>query len=190
MKLQTTSSQTAGPYVHLGLTDTGSVACLADPEAKGERINLRCRVLDGDNLPVADAIVEIWQADSTGKYPHPEDAQAASSDPAVRNFGRLPLGPDGSCTFQTIKPGCVPGPGTIKQAPHILLSIFARGLLKRLVTRIYFAGDANNALDPVLAMVPEKRRDTLLARCVEPNSQLWQFDIRLCCEEETVFFDV
>jgi protocatechuate 3,4-dioxygenase alpha subunit len=166
------------------------VACLADPAAKGERINLRCRVVDGDNLPVTDAIIEIWQADSTGKYPQTEDSQEAGSDPAVRNFGRLALGEDGSCIFQTIKPGCVPGPGRSTQAPHILLSIFARGLLKRLVTRIYFAGDSSNASDPVLAMVPEKRRDTLLARCVEPNSQLWRFDIRLCCEEETVFFDV
>jgi protocatechuate 3,4-dioxygenase alpha subunit len=190
MKLQATSSQTAGPFVHLGTTDKHAVGCMAGEGARGERIDLRCFVADGDGSPVTDAVLEIWQADASGKYAHPEDPQHKSADPQFRGSGRLALDDQGSCKFHTIKPGQVPAPDGSLQAPHINVSIFARGLLKRLVTRIYFAGDPANASDPVLALVPSNRRETLLAKAEPTTAGGWRFDIRLCCESETVFFDV
>jgi protocatechuate 3,4-dioxygenase, alpha subunit len=190
MTLQGTSSQTAGPFVHLGTTDKHAVGCLVRDGARGERVDLRCFVWDGDGSPVTDAVIEIWQADASGKYPHPEDPQHRDADPEFASFGRLALDHEGSCTFHTIKPGRVAGPDGRLQAPHINVSIFARGLLKRLVTRIYFAGDPNNASDPVLALVPENRRETLLAKADPATGCVWRLDIRLCCESETVFFDM
>jgi protocatechuate 3,4-dioxygenase alpha subunit len=190
MKVPATASQTAGPYVHLGLTEQDSVACLAGKDAQGERIRIRCSILDGDGQPVRDAVIELWQANSSGKYRHPEDLQDKPTDSAFLGFGRLAVGEDGTCTFETIKPGCVAGPGTSLQAPHINVSIFARGLLKQLVTRIYFAGDPNNDKDPVLEIVPEARRHTLLAQPTPSRPTHWEFAIQLCSENETVFFDV
>lgn len=190
MKLSATASQTAGPYVHLGLTDHASVARLAGDAAKGERVQLRCRIFDGDGRPVPDAVIEIWQANSFGKYAHPEDTQEKPADPAVSGFGRLPVGENGSCTFETIKPGSVAGPGATVQAPHINLAIFSRGLLKHLATRAYFDGDPGNANDPVLALVPEQRRATLMAHSDPSGQGRWYFEIRLRGNGETVFFDV
>jgi protocatechuate 3,4-dioxygenase alpha subunit len=185
-----TPSQTVGPYFHLGCTRTHSVSCLAAPEAKGERIWLHCRVLDGDGLPVNDAMLELWQANSEGKYQHPEDTQDKPADSHCRGFGRLATKEDGTCIFETVKPGCVAGPGDSVQAPHINVSLFARGVLKRLPTRIYFQGSAANAGDPVLALVPENRRDTLMARRDARVAGHWIFEFRLCGENETVFFDI
>ena len=107
-----------------------------------------------------------------------------------RGFGRLATAEDGSCTFETIKPGRVPGPGDTLQAPHINVSVFARGLLKRLSTRVYFAGESANAEDPILALVPEIRRATLLAQPDPDRVGGWIFEIRMRGENETVFFDV
>jgi protocatechuate 3,4-dioxygenase, alpha subunit len=190
MNLHTTSSQTAGPYVHLGLTDKHAVAHLAGERTQGERIDVTLFVWDGDGAPVADAIIEVWQADSHGRYAHPEDPQHMTADPQFRSFGRVAVDDKGSCTFHTIKPGRVPGPNGVSQAPHISVSVFARGLLKRLATRIYFADDRNNGSDPVLALVPGNRRETLMAKEVPGLPGSWRFDIRLCCDNETVFFDV
>lgn len=190
MKLHGTSSQTAGPFVHLGTTDKHAVGCLADEGSRGERINLKCFAWDGDGKPVTDAVIEIWQADASGKYAHPEDPQHQDADPKFRGFGRLALDDRGSCTFRTILPGQVPGPNETLQAPHINVSFFARGLLKRLVTRIYFAGNPHNASDPVLGLIPENRRETLLATTDPDEGGTWQFNIRLCCESETVFLEV
>jgi protocatechuate 3,4-dioxygenase, alpha subunit len=187
-KLSATASQTAGPFVHLGLTDHGSVARLASEEYEGEHIRLRCRMFDGDGMPVTDAIIEIWQADSAGNYAQTHEARTKSS--RFRGFGRLALAEDGSCLFETIKPGCVAGPASTRQAPHINVSIFARGLLKRLATRIYFENERNNDKDPVLGLVPPDRRRTLMARQNSGHPNEWEFVIRLCCENETVFFDV
>lgn len=189
MRLVPTASQTAGPFVHLGLTLNGSVACLAGTGVQGEPVRLRCRLTDGDGAPVPDAVIEIWQANSLGKYQHPEDTQPKPDDPDCFGFGRLAVSEDGTCTFDTIKPGRVPGPGDATQAPHLNLSIFARGLLKQLVTRVYFADDPANSEDPVLALVPSERRDTLLAR-QEAGSEDWRIEIRLSGDKETVFFDV
>src|ERR1022692_1981924 len=185
-----TPSQTAGPYLHLGLTADRSVGCLANAEAKGERIWLTCRIFDGDGAPVNDAMIEIWQANADGKYHHSEDAQQKAIDPAFCGFGRLATGADGSCVFETVKPGRVPGEGSALQAPHLNISLFARGLLKRLATRLYFAGDPANQEDAVLALVPQERRATLMARPDPARSGGWSFDIHLQGEGETVFFDI
>jgi protocatechuate 3,4-dioxygenase, alpha subunit len=182
-----TPSQTVGPYLHLGLTDKHSVPCLAGAEAQGERLWLTVRVLDGEGVPVPDAMIELWQADRDGNYPH---SSSASGDTAFYGFGRLATADDGSCTFETIKPGRVAGPNDTLQAPHINVSVLGRGLLKRLSTRLYFSREAANAEDPVMALVPKSRRATLLAQ-PDPNRIAgWIFEIRLRGENETVFFDV
>ncbi len=182
-----TPSQTAGPFFHLGLTDTRSVGCVAGEGAKGERVWLTFRVFDGDGLPVPDAMIELWQADSDGNYPHHGSSRQGRT---FCGFGRLATAEDGSCTFETIRPGRVPGPGDTLQAPHINVSVFARGLLKRLSTRAYFAGDPAHSEDPVLALVPENRRATLLAQPDPSRAGGWRLEIRLRGESETVFFDV
>jgi protocatechuate 3,4-dioxygenase, alpha subunit len=191
MNLLPTPSQTAGPYFHLGLTRKRSVSNVAGAKAKGERLRILLRVLDGNNQPVPDAMIEIWQANAEGKYRHPDDPQDKSQDPEFLGFGRLETDQNGICIFETIKPGCVPAnDDATMQAPHLNVSIFGRGILKRLSTRVYFSGDLANDIDPILALVPDERRYTLLAR---PDSQRhgdWLFDVHLSGEDETVFFDV
>ena len=183
-----TASQTAGPFFHLGCTERASVGNLIKPETQGERISLTCRVFDGDGVEVSDAMIEIWQANAAGKYNHPDDPQAKAIDPAFQGFGRLATDENGSCTFKTIKPGRVQGNNGTLQAAHINHSVFARGVLKRMATRIYFAGDPAIASDPVLALLPADRRGTVLAQ--EKQSGEWAFGIYLCGPNETVFFDV
>jgi protocatechuate 3,4-dioxygenase alpha subunit len=184
-----TPSQTVGPFFNFCLTaERNCVSKIAGPGAKGERVHLICRVLDGDGLPLDDAMIEIWQADASGKYNHPDDTRAGTADPACHGFGRMGTGPDGSCDFETIKPGRVPGPHNSLQAPHLNLAVFGRGLLKQLYTRVYFSGDPGNQEDPVLNLVPEDRRQTLMARLSSDGT--WRFDIHLQGECETVFFDV
>ena len=187
MDFTPTPSQTVGPYLHLGLTDARSILRVAGDGAKGERVWLTFRVLDGEGVPVPDAMIEVWQADSEGNYAHHD---AAEENAAFRGFGRLATEEDGSCTFETIKPGCVPGPGEATQAPHINVSILGRGILKRLSTRLYFGGEPANATDPVLALVPGNRRATLLARPDPARSDNWILDVHLRGKSETVFFDV
>ena len=184
------ASQTAGPFFHLGCTDHRSVASLVTEKTRGRRIRLICRVLDGAGAPVPDAMIEIWQADAEGNYPHPHDSQRKDSDPFFHGFGRLATDEHGVCVFETIKPGQVPANDGGLQASHINVSVFARGILKRLATRIYFAGDLELQNDPVLALVPSDRRDTLLARADNSRAGEWHFDIHLCGERETVFFDI
>jgi len=188
--LTPTPSQTVGPYLHLGLTDRNSVSCLASNDVQGERMRLSCRVLDGDGIPVPDAMIELWQADSAGNYNHPDDPRRSRGNPAFHGYGRLPTGDDGICIFETIKPGPVPGLNGQMQAPHFNVSVLGRGLLKRLSTRIYFAGEALNSTDQALALVPADRRHTLLAEPESERPNGWRFDVRLCGEGETVFFDV
>jgi protocatechuate 3,4-dioxygenase alpha subunit len=187
MDFTPTPSQTVGPYLHLGLTDARSVSRVAGDGAKGERVWLTFRVLDGEGVPVPDALIEVWQADSEGNYAH---QGSNADDTAFRGFGRLATAEDGSCTFETIKPGCVPGAGEAVQAPHINVSILGRGILKRLSTRLYFGGEPANAADPVLALVPENRRPTLLAKPDLTRSGNWILDVHLRGKSETVFFDV
>lgn len=190
MEFVPTPSQTVGPYLHIGLTRKHARPCIASPQAKGERVWLKCRVLDGDGAPVNDAMIEIWQADSQGKYNHPDDHQSKNSDPEFQGFGRAASSEDGACEFETIKPGRVPGPGNSLQAPHLNVAVYARGILLQLYTRIYFSGDPANQQDPVLATVPEERRGTLLAQPDPDRAGGWRFDFHLAGPNETVFFDV
>jgi protocatechuate 3,4-dioxygenase, alpha subunit len=185
-----TPFQTVGPFFHDGLAWEGGEDLLR-PETLGERIKIQGCVLDGDGRPVPDALIEIWQANAAGRYNHPEDRQEKPLDPAFIGFGRSATGADGSFRFATIRPGRVPGRGNALQAPHIDLSLFARGLLRRLVTRIYFEDCPENGEDPVLALVPDPaRRATLLARRRDGgDGVVYRFDIVLQGEGETVFFD-
>jgi len=185
-----TPSQTVGPYFRIGLTWKHPSPVVAGPQAKGEHVRLKCRVTDGDGAPINDAMLEIWQADADGKYNHLDDPQQKAVDPECRGFGRMGTDEDGRCEFQTVKPGRVPGPNGTQQAPHLNLGVYARGMLKQLFTRIYFAGDPANAEDSVLALVPAERRDTLMAKPDPAEPGTWRFDVRLQGEQETVFFDI
>src|SRR6266566_2672925 len=175
MDLIHTANQPIGPFFHFALTPDNAGACLAGPDAKGERIQLACRILDRDGKPVTNAMVELWQADGAGKYNHPADTQEKAPDPSFRGFGRLASDEHGLCVFHTVRPGRVPGWSGVFQAPHINVSVYTPGLLRRVVTRIYYADEPANDADQVLGMVPEDRRPTLMARRgVEPGE--WTFD--------------
>ena len=187
MSLITTSSQTVGPYLKIGF-DALAIEELAPAGATGERITLTGRLLDGDGKPVNDGVVEIWQANASGKYAHPEDAQDKPLDKAFRGFGRSLTRNDGGFRFSTIKPGAVPGPDGSTQAPHIVVTVFARGMLKHLVTRVYFPDEPANASDPVLKLVPAERRATLVAKRGAGKSTL-EWNIVVQGQDETVFFD-
>lgn len=164
-RLVATSSQTVGPFFHFGLTRRPDGRMIERFQRKGIPITLRISVRDGDGQPVADAMIELWQSGV---------------------FGRMPTAEDGSCEFETIRP--TGGPDG--SAGHINVCLFARGLLRQIHTRIYFAGDAELTGDPVLALVPHDRRGTLMAQPAGALSDTWAFDIRLQGAEETVFFDV
>jgi protocatechuate 3,4-dioxygenase, alpha subunit len=185
-----TPSQTVGPYLRIGLTQKHAVGRIAGSQAQGEAFRLTCRVFDGDGVPVNDAMIEVWQADARGRYHHPEDPLAGDADPHCAGFGRMGTDENGSMTFQSVKPGPVPGVSGHVQAPHLNVLVFSRGLLQHQFTRMYFAGEPANHEDSVLAMVPEERRDTLMAQPDPERSGHWRFDIYLCGERETVFFDV
>jgi protocatechuate 3,4-dioxygenase, alpha subunit len=194
--LKETPSQTAGPYVHIGMTpnfadirgvyasDLGADMNLGN--TPGERIALTGRVIDGDGAPVIDAVIEIWQADSTGTYLKPADVM----DGTFSGWGRFPMNEQGAFTIDTIKPGRVPGPDGKPMAPHISLWLVARGVNIGLQTRLYFEDEADaNAKDWVLNRIPSPtRRKTLIAR--KDGEGRYVLDIRLQGENETVFFDL
>lgn len=190
MKYVPTPSQTVGPYLHIGLTNEHSVTRMAAPEIVGERVRLKCRVMDLENAPVDDAMIEIWQADADGRYNHPDAPHAPPTDSAFRGFGRAATDRAGSCDFETIRPGRVPGPKNTMQAPHLNVAVYARGILLQLYTRIYFLGDPANDADAVLALVPPDRRQTLIAHPDPQQPGSWLFDIYLSGDQETVFFDI
>ena len=137
MRLVASGSQTVGPYLHIGLTWLNTDR-IAGPGVKGERVVIQGRLVDGDGVGVSDGLVEIWQANAAGKYPHPEDRQKKALEKGFRGFGRIPTDAKGHFRFSTVKPGRVPGPAGKLQAPHLSVSVFMRGLLKQLSTRIYF----------------------------------------------------
>lgn len=195
-----TPSQTVGPFFHYGLpwkgcadligdSDLGARPelfpaehyVLASPSAKGEvagePIVIEGVVLDADGKVVPDAMIEIWQADAAGRYVD------RSSNTGFIGWGRASTGEDGVYRFVTIRPG----PVDDRQAPHIAVGVFGRGMIKRLATRLYFEDEAANAADPILALVPAERRETLIAR---KAGQVWRFDIVLQGDRETVFFDI
>jgi protocatechuate 3,4-dioxygenase alpha subunit len=188
MSLQATSSQTIGPYLHIGLawlvTDN-----LVGPGVTGEQVTVEGRVVDGDGVPVNDAAIEIWQANAHGRYAHPEDRSELPLEPAFKGFGRVLTDDHGGFRFTTIKPGRVPAPGGGLQAPHLNVTIFMRGLPKHLITRIYFPGDPANAGDAVLRRVPAERRETLVARPSAGRPAALEWNVVLQGSDETVFFE-
>ncbi len=207
-----TPSQTVGPFFHYGLpwkggadlvgssemgaraelfADEHHVLNVAPPRStpEGEPIALMGRVFDGNGDPVRDAMIELWQADAAGTYASPiAPDDPAANDQGFIGFGRAATAEDGEYRFRTIRPGRVPGPGGTLQAPHIALSVFGRGLLKRLATRLYFADGEGNDTDPVLSAVPAERRRTLIAQ--PEGAGVWRLDIHLRGQDETVFFDL
>ena len=188
MSLQATTSQTVGPYFTIGLTRLKKTD-LAGPGVSGERITIAGRVVDADGVGVQDAMLEIWQANSHGKYAHPADTQNKPIEAGFLGYGRIPTDENGRYSFATIKPGAVPGPDGKPQAPHIAVSVFMRGLLRRLVTRIYFPDDPANAGDFVLSLIEPARRGTLIAKKVVGQSAALEWNVILQGAEETVFFD-
>jgi protocatechuate 3,4-dioxygenase alpha subunit len=185
-----TPSQTVGPFFGYALSREGHEVLVTNATI-GERIVIEGRVLDGDGAPLDDALIEIWQANAAGRYNHANDRQEKSLDPTFHGFGRCPTDKDGRFHFRTIRPGPVPGPGNTLQAPHINVTVFARGMLKQLVTRIYFESEKLNADDPILGLVGEpERRNTLIAKRENGKNDTYIFDIRLQGPGETVFFEV
>jgi protocatechuate 3,4-dioxygenase, alpha subunit len=192
-----TPSQTVGPYFAYGLTSNGKYDWndafsnnLLTPDVTGERIRVVGTVFDGDGLPVPDCMLEIWQADAQGRFSDPKDARALPNS-SFKGFGRTGTDANGDYFFDTIKPGPVPDPDGKPQAPHIMIAIYARGMLLHLYSRIYFDGEAANAADSVLALVPADRRATLIAaRQPGAGNAAYRFDIRLQGDNETVFFEV
>jgi protocatechuate 3,4-dioxygenase alpha subunit len=188
MSLQATTSQTVGPYFGIGLhwlyRDD-----LTGPGISGERIVISGRVLDADGQAVSDALLEFWQANADGKYAHPEDKQEKNVAPGFRGFGRVATNEDGRFRLTTIKPGRVPGPDNKLQAPHIVMSVFLRGLLRRLITRIYFPDEVANSSDFALNRVEATRRSTLIATKSGNEGGVLLWNVILQGPEETVFFD-
>ena len=201
-RLRETPSQTAGPYVHIGLIpsqagldifgqDLGRV--VAGPDAAGERIRIEGRILDGAGAVCPDVLVELWQANAAGRYDHDADGQGKPLDPHFHGWGRT--GTDfrtGVWSFETVKPGAVTGRHGRPMAPHVNLWLASRGMNIGLSTRMYFPDEAEaNAADPVLAIVGAPRRDTLVARLEQRDGlPTYIFDIHLQGTEETVFFDI
>jgi protocatechuate 3,4-dioxygenase alpha subunit len=201
-----TPAQTLGPFFHQGLLRTRAVfqvpgLCnddadvfhhvLVQPGTFGERIALEGVVYDGLGQPIVDALLEIWQANAHGRYHHSLDSSGRELDPQFVGYGRAATDARGAFSFLSVKPGAVDGPHGRLQAPHINLVLGARGMARHAFTRVYFEGDSRLNQDPVLALVPEQRRPTLVARTAgqREGATLYRFDIRVQGEGETVFFD-
>ena len=190
-----TPSQTVGPFFAYCLTPRAYgypeiiTNDLLTEDAPGERIRIEGRVFDGDGQVVSDAMIEIWQADGQGRYATTPDGRPATNT-RFKGFGRSDTDKDGRYCFTTVKPGQVLGPNGGLQAPHINVSVFARGVLRRMFTRIYFDGEAANVNDPILALVPADARGTLIAkRASQGPEPTYTFDIHLQGRNETVFFE-
>lgn len=177
-----TPNQTVGPFFRIGLAHL----YVNEIAGTGERFQIQGRVLDGDAKPVNDAIVEIWQADAQGKY---ATAPSAGGNGAIAGFGRVATDTAGAFRFSTIKPGRVPAPDGALQAPHLAVAIFMRGLLKHLVTRVYFPDEQSNLEDPILKLVPSERRATLMAKKIGAHAKSLEWNVILQGRDETVFFD-
>ena len=189
MSLQATTSQTVGPFFKIGLEWLYRDNLVGDG-VSGERVTIQGRVFDGDGVPVPDAILEIWQANAHGKYDHPEDTQNKPLEPGFKGYGRVPVTAEGVFRFATIKPGPVPGPNGKEQAPHLVISVFMRGVLRRLVTRIYFPDEPRNAADFILNLGEPSRRSTLIAKKTAGAPGTLEWNVVLQGPDETVFFDL
>jgi protocatechuate 3,4-dioxygenase, alpha subunit len=183
--LVASSSQTVGPFFQVGPGNTERLGRMAGPDTPGDHIRLRVRVLDGDGAPVADALVELFQADADGLPPQAVAQDAAPK--AFTGFGRLGTNDEGWCVFETVRPGAH-DTADGREAGHVSVCLFARGLLRHLYTRIYFDGDPALDADPLLSIVPVGRRSTLLASRLPDEA--WEFIVRLQGDRETVFFDL
>lgn len=191
--LYPTTSQTVGPYLHIGLAGLNCADLTAGlPDLGTPPVVIEGRVTDGQGNPVPDGMIEIWQADAQGVYRHPDDPRYSGEDaaaPSFTGFGRVPTEPDGSFRITTIKPGRVAGPDGTLQAPHLVVSLFMRGLLKHLSTRMYFPDEAQaNDADWILRQAPEARRATLVAQAGDDGTLHW--NVILQGPGETVFFDI
>jgi protocatechuate 3,4-dioxygenase alpha subunit len=200
-----TPSQTVGPFFAYGLTPKGRAKWdpngtyswketvgdnLITPDATGQKIRIEGRITDGDGVAINDAMIEIWQADSQGRYAHAR-GETPRSNAKFTGFGRSATDKDGVFSFDTVKPGAVPGPNGALQAPHIVFCIFSRGMLRQIYTRLYFSDEAANGTDPILCIVPADRRGTLIAhKEVRGDLSVYRFDIRVQGDNETVFFDI
>lgn len=179
-------SQTVGPFFHDCLI-RGNGHILSNKQTKGAHILIEGQVFDGDGEPITDALVEIWQADSNGRFNHPSDPNQADADPHFQGHGRSATVQNGRFAFHTVKPGIAEG----EVVPFINVRVFARGMLIHAMTRIYFAEQPDNQNDPVFNSVPQQRQDTLLAR-LQPEAapmHVYHFDIYLQGVQETVFFN-
>jgi protocatechuate 3,4-dioxygenase, alpha subunit len=182
-----TGYQTVGPYFKIGL-ETFYRDDLTGPNIPGQVIEIAGRVIDADGVTVPDAVLEFWHADSEGRYP--DKPQRQPFEGSFVGFGRVPTNAEGHFRFRTIKPGAVQADTPARQAPHILVSVFLRGLLHRLVTRIYFSDETANADDPVLLSVEGHRRNSLVARADPSQPGRYEWDVFLQGDNETVFFDL
>ena len=198
MTLRATTWQTVGPFFKIGLAWLYHED-LAGAGASGKPIEIAGRVFDGDGNTVPDAVLELWQANSHGKYAHPEDEQNKPLEEGFSGFGRIATDDQGRFRFTTVKPGQVPAPERPAnsgaawaplQAPHINVSICTRGLLRRLVTRIYFPDEAANSTDFALLQVDPSRRSTLIAKRAATSASKFEWNIALQGVNETVFFDI
>lgn len=183
-----TTSQTVGPFFQIGLN---WLYCdkIADANDSVPPVEIAGRVIDAGGNGVPDALIEVWQADSSGNYACPGQEKRNDAPRGCFGFGRIPTAEDGSFRFTTVKPGRVPGPNGKLQAPHILVSFFCRGLLRRLVTRIYFPDDPANSEDFALNLVDPARRGTLIAKKGSRDGLL-EWNLMLQGPDETAFFDV
>ena len=200
-----TPSQTVGPFFAYGLAPHSRCdwqpsdaydwkptvgSNLVTPDAAGTRIRIEGRITDGDGIGINDAMIEIWQADAQGRYASPRDTRARPNT-QFKGFGRSATDKNGEFSFDTVKPGSVPGPEGKPQAPHIVVCIYSRGMLRQLYTRLYFSDESSNSSDPILALVPGDRRETLIAhKQTHAGHNVYRFDIRVQGRNETVFFDI
>ena len=194
--MELTPFQPVGPYFHVMLREElRGTASLVTSATRGERIVTEGAVLDGARGPLPDALVEIWQADADGRYAHPADPASALADRAFAGYGRVATDGAGRFRFETVRPGRVPAPArthdgaleAASQAPHLLVALFAPGILTRYWTRMYFEDEPSNSADPVLQTVPAARRHTLIARA-EARGR-YRFDLIIQGPDETVFLD-
>jgi protocatechuate 3,4-dioxygenase, alpha subunit len=188
MSLQTTTWQTVGPFFRIGLERLFQTD-IAGEGARGQRISILGRMTDAFGVPIPDAVVEVWQSNSAGKYAHPDDHQDKPLEPGFRGFGRIPTDDEGCFRFSTIVPGAVPGPRETLQAPHLVICILMRGLLRSLVTRAYFPDEPLNETDPILALIEPDRRGTLIMHRSPEQQELLTWEIRMQGEHETVFLE-
>jgi protocatechuate 3,4-dioxygenase alpha subunit len=187
MSLHATTSQTAGPFFTIGF-EWLTIKELAGPGVSGERITLEGKVFDGDGEPVLDAVIEVWQANAQGKYNHPEDKQDKPVEPGFRGFGRiLPIAQGIPLRHHQARPRA--GSLGKLQAPHLAVTLLMRGLLRHLVTRVYFPDESSNSEDAVLNLVDPIRRATLLARKIPGRPGAFEWNVVLQGANETVFFD-